>query len=195
MSESGARRLIEPQLWTGEELLWCDQPIAAGPVASAAARKGFFGAMGVAVGVVVFFAFVRGAFMNVDPQTDTTLLIVSGVAAVAVLAFGTISAWSRARRLAHLVAYGVSNRRIIMVQGDDTQWVGGKELESVRVEGSNVVVTRGRTQTEHLWASQGENRAPIQKAETVARELTLAALPNAEQVAGVIQTLLNRSAS
>ncbi len=195
MSESGARRLIEPQLWAGEELVWCDQPLAAGPVASAAARKGFFGAMGVAVGVVVFFAFVRGAFINVDPQTDTILLVVGGVVAAAVLAFGAVSAWSRARRLVHLVAYGVSNRRIIMVQGDDTHWVGAKELENVRVEGSNVVVTRGRTSTEHLWANQGENRAPIQKADTVARELTLAALPNPQQVAGVIQTLLKRSAS
>ena len=143
----------------------------------------------------MFVAFVRGAFMNVDPQTDTKLLVVGGVLAAAVLAFGTISAWSRARRFAHLVAYGVSNRRIIMVQGDNVHWVGARELEDVRMEGPNVVVTRGRTQTEHLWASQGENRAPIQKAETVARELTLAALPNPQQVADVIQTLLNRSAS
>jgi hypothetical protein len=195
VSESGARRLIEPQLWTGEELLWCDQPVAAGPVASAAARKGFYGAAGAAVGTFIFIMFVRGAFREVDPQTSRTLLIVAGAAAGAVLAFGAISAWSRARRLVHLVAYGVSNRRIIMVQGEDVHWVGAKELEDVRVEGPNVVVTRGRTQTEHLWASQGENRPAMEKAEAVARELTLAALPNAEQVAGVIQTLLRRSAS
>jgi hypothetical protein len=33
MSDARARALIEPHLWAGEELLWCDQPIAAGPVA------------------------------------------------------------------------------------------------------------------------------------------------------------------
>ncbi len=195
MSESGARRMIEPHLWSDEELLWCDQPVAAGPVASAAARKGFYGAVGAAVGTFVFVMFVRGAFLDADPQTDRTLLIVAGAAAAAVLAFGTISAWSRARRMVHLVAYGVSNRRIIMVQGEDLHWVGAKELEDVRVEGPNVVVSRGRTATEHLWANQGENRPPVEKADAVARELTLAALPNAQQVAGVIQTLLRRSAS
>jgi len=164
VSESGARRLIEPQLWTGEELLWCDQPVAAGPVASAAARKGFYGAAGAAAGTFIFIMFVRGAFRDVDPQTSRTLLIVAGASAGAVLAFGAISAWSRARRLVHLVAYGVSNRRIIMVQGEDVHWVGAKE-------------------------------PAMEKAEAVARELTLAALPNPEQVAGVIQTLLRRSAS
>ena len=195
MSESGARRMIEQHLWAGEELLWCDQPIAAGPVASAAARRGFYGAGGAAVGTFVFVMVVRGAFRDAYPQTDRTLLMVGGAAAAAVLAFGTISAWSRARRLIHLVAYGVSNRRIIMVQGEDVQWVGAKELEDVRVEGPNVVVSRGRTQTEHLWATQGEGKTAGEKAEVVARELTLAALPNAQQVAGVIQTLLRRSAS
>ncbi len=73
--------------------------------------------------------------------------------------------------------------------------MGAKELEDVRVEGPNVVVSRGRTQTEHLWATQGEGKTAKEKAEVVARELTLAALPNAQQVAGVIQTLLRRSAS
>jgi len=195
VSEDRARRLVEPHLWAGEELQWCDQPVAAGPVAMAAMRKGFYGSVGAAVAVFIFAVYVRGAFRSIDPQSDTVILIASAVIVGLVLAFGALVAWSRARRLVHLVAYGLSNRRIIMVQGDDVQWIGLRELEDVRLEGNNVVVRRGRTATEQLWADQGERGHGTARAEVVAREVTLAALPSPEQVVSLIQTLIRPSAS
>ncbi len=195
MSEAGARRLVEPHLWSGEELLWCEQPVAAGPVAMAALRKGFYGSLGAAVGVFIFLLYARGALRSVDPRTDTVMQIASVVIAGLVLGFGALVAWSRARRLVHLVAYGISNRRIMMVQGEDVQWTGLRELEDVRLEGSNVVVRRGRTATEQLWADQGERGHGTARAEVVAREVTLAAVPSPAQVMGLIQTLIRPSAS
>jgi hypothetical protein len=195
MSEAGARRLIEPHLWAGEELLWCEQPLAAGPVTMAAMRKGFYGSVGAAVGVFIFALYARGAFRAVDPRTDTVMLIASVVIAGLVLAFGALVAWSRARQLVHLVAYGVSNRRIIMVQGEEAQWTSVRELEHVSLDGSDVVVRRGRTATEQLWADQGERGHGIARAEVVAREVTLAAVPSPAQVMSLIQTLIRPSAS
>jgi hypothetical protein len=195
MSEAGARRLIEPHLWSGEEILWCDQPLTAGPVARAAARKGFYGAAGVAVGVFIAGVYVRGAFWEFDPRTDRILLIASAALAGAVLAFGAVSAWARARRLVHLVAYAISNRRIIMAQGEDVSWVSLRELEDVRLEGVNLVVRRRRTDTEQLWVQHGEQRPALAMADVVAREVTLAALPEPPRVLALLQTLQNRTAS
>ena len=194
MSEAGARHLIEPHLWAGEEVLWCDQPLAAGPVAWHAGRKGFYGAVGTAATVLVFALFIRGPFRDLEPATDRKIQIAGFVAAALILAFGAISAWSRARRLAHLVAYAVSNRRIIMVQNDEVQWVGARELESVRLIGSNLVVTRGRTETEQLWAEQVQRRT-VASAELVAREVVLAALPEPQRVLSLVQTLQHPTAS
>lgn len=194
MSEERARPAITPHLWTGEEILWCDQPLAAGPVASAAARKGFYGALGGAAGALIVARYLLDVFRDVDSDTNAKLWLVSLGVGGAVLAFGTISAWSRARRLVHLVAYAVTNRRILMVQGDDVQWVGLRELESVHLSGTSVVLMRGRTETEELWANQ-ENRRSAMKAESVARELTLASLPDPHQVFSLIQTLQQRTAS
>lgn len=194
MSDAGARALITPQLWANEEIVWADQPLAAGPVAAAAARKGFYGAVGVAVSVFVFAQFARGAFNDLDPETSRKILVASVIAAGATLAFGAISSWSRARRLAHLVAYAVTNRRIIMVQGEALEWVSLRELEDVRVSGNSLVFRRGKTQTEHFWASQS-NRGELEPAEAVGREVTLAALPDPQRVLQVIQTLQQRTAS
>ncbi|PYP38805.1 MAG: hypothetical protein DMD48_08620 [Gemmatimonadetes bacterium] len=195
MSEERARPLIQPHLWAGEEVQWCDQPVAAGPVASAAARKGFYGAMGAAAGVFVFSLFARGAFREVDSEAYTILPIAGAVAAALVLAFGAVSAWSRSRRLIHLVAYAITNRRIVMVQGEEVQWVGLRELEDARIDGNDVMVRRGQTETEQLWARQGENRPPVAKADVVAREVVLAALPDPHRVAVLIQTLKRSAAS
>ena len=106
-----------------------------------------------------------------------------------------MSKWSRARVLAHLTAYGVTNRRVLMVRGEEEQWVGLRELERSEVRGQDVVVMRGKTATEHLWQSQGENRGAMAQADIVNRELVLAAVPDPQRVAGIIQTLLHRPAS
>jgi len=195
VSEAGARHVIEPRLWTDEKLTWCDQPLSAGPVAAAAARRGFYASLGAAAGVFGFVVLLRGALREIGVQSDAVVLLGGALAAMAVLGFGTLSAWSRARRNAHLAAYGVSNRRIIMVRGDEEQWVGLRELENVEIRGGDVVVMRGKTATEHLWASQGETRNALEKADVVNRELVLAAVPNPPQVAAIIQTLLRPSAS
>jgi hypothetical protein len=196
MSEAAARALAAPHLWAGEEVLWCGQPVAVGPpVARAAARKGFYGSVATAVGAFIFVSFVRGSLHEADPATDTKLLIGSAVLAALVLAFGSISAWARARRLASIVAYAVTNRRIIMVQGEDPQWVGLRELEDVQLHGSDLVARRGRTDTEELWVNQGERRSELIKAEVVSREVTRAALGEPERVLALVQTLRQLTAS
>ena len=176
-------------------MLWSGQPVSAGPVARAAARKGFYASIATAIGVFIFVTYVRGSFHETDPGTDSKLWIGSLVAAALVLAFGTISAWARARRLASVVAYAVTSRRLIMVQGEDLQWVGLRELEDVQLHGNDIVARRGRTNTEELWVNQGERRGELIKAEVVSREVTLAALPEPQRVLTLVQTLLQRTAS
>jgi hypothetical protein len=195
VSQPGARQLLESHLWADEQLVWCDQPLASGPVAKAAARRGFYASFGVAAGVLGFFVIARRVLIQITGGTDEVVLGVGVLAALAVLGFGALSKWSRARVLAHLTAYGITNRRVIMIRGEEEEWVGLRELERSEVRGEDVVVMRGKTASEHLWASQGENRHVMARADVVNRELVLAAVPNPQHVAGIIQTLLRPSAS
>ncbi len=203
-TEDAARRFIEPHLWDGEEILWCDLPQAPSAVAAASARQGFFGTIVAVSGLSVFFLYLGGSFIkNDDPWPGVFLLVLGGIVVTAVLMARTLTAWLRGRRSAHRMAYGVTNRRVMIVRGEDVDWVGPKQLEDVVLRGNNVVVTRRRSELESLWNPEAPGFADddtpgqglIDQANAAQREMTFAALRDPHRVMALVQTLQHPTAS
>ena len=203
-TEDAARRFIAPHLWDGEEILWCDLPQAPGAVAAAFARQGFFTTMPAVSGLAVFFLYFGiNMIKKDDPWPGIFMLGLGAVIIGVVLSTRTLSAWVRGRHAARGTAYAVTNRRVLIVRGEDVDWAGPKQLEDVVVRGNNVVVTRQRHQLESFWKPDApgsvDDNAPGQvlfdKANAALREMTLAAVRDPLQVMALVQTLQHLTAS
>jgi hypothetical protein len=208
-----------PHLWRDEEILWCDRPLTTGPVAAASARKGFYKTLTALGGLAFLFVYSAVSLLGERDLGALSLpALGAGVLTVgAILAARTAWDWLRARRAALDMAYGVTNRRIIVLQRGEVDWIGPRGLDSVEVRGQNVIITRQRSAIEQLWHpdavpldistdylneddTSGEGievgEAFVDKANVVAyREVTLASVADPRRVADLIQTLKQSAAS
>lgn len=203
-TEDAARRLLAPHLWRGEEVLWCDLPQTSLAVAAVSARQRFFTTVAAVSGLaMVFLYFGIDMIRKDDPAPGVFILTIGGIIVGAVLIGRTVAGWIGGQRAARGMAYGVTNRRVVIVRGEDVDWVGPRQLEDAVVRGASVVVTRQRSELEALWNPEapgfGDDDAPgqglIDKANAAQREMTLAALRNPQHVLGLVQTLQRPTAS
>jgi hypothetical protein len=202
--EESARQLLTPHLWGDEEILWSGRPHTTAAVAAAAARKGFWGTIAAVSGLAVFFLYAAVSFTRKDDLGGGVFFVVLGAVIIgAVLIARTAAAWMRGRHAAAGTAYGVTNRRVMIVRGDELDWIGPRQLEDVAIRGQDVVITRQRSEIESLWDPEApgfDDEHPgqglIEHANAVAhRELTLNALSDPRRVASLIQTLKPPAAS
>ena len=203
-TEDAARRLLAPHLWDREEVLWCDLPQGTNAVAAASARQGFFATVIAVSGLAVVFLYAGTSFIRKDDPSSGVFVLGFGAALISAVLMGrTMMAWLRGQRAARGMAYGVTNRRVLIVHGDELEWVGPKQMEDVVIRGGNVVVTRQRSELESLWNPEApgfvDENTPgqglIEKANTAQREMTLAALRYPQHVLALVQTLQHRTAS
>ncbi|HEY6090933.1 MAG TPA: hypothetical protein VIV83_03000 [Gemmatimonadales bacterium] len=204
VTEASARALIQPQLWDGEELLWCDLPRAASAVAAASARQGFLQTVGAVSGLTIVFAVLGLDFLdNRDASLGIVLLVLGALVVGGALTARTLLAWVQGQRAARRMAYGITNRRVLVVRSDHVDWVGPRGLEDVVMRGDDVIVTRQRSEIESLWNPEapgfGDDDAPgqglIEKANAAQREITLASLHDPQRVLHLVQTLKYSAAS
>jgi hypothetical protein len=204
-SEDTARRLLTPHLWDGEQLLWCDLPQTGSAVAAASARKGFYATVAAVSSLAIFFVYFSFSMFDNRDRVGSILMLAAGAVVIgSIIAFRTVAAWVRGRFGVRGLAYGVSNRRILVVHGTDLDWVGPRQLEEVVVRGHDVVVTRRLTDIESLWTPQTSRLADddtpggylLERADVAAhRELTLVALRDPLHVMDLVQTLQHPTAS
>ena len=154
-NEDTARRLLTPHLWDGEQLLWCDLPQTGSAVAAASARKGFYTTVAAVSSLAIFFVYFSFSMFDNRDRVGSILMLAAGAVVIgSIIAFRTVAAWVRGRFGVRGLAYGVTNRRILVVHGTDLDWVGPRQLEEVVVRGHDVVVTRRLTDIESLWTPQ-----------------------------------------
>ena len=194
---SAAQDQLQRHLWRDEEVLWQGQPLAAGPVAAHAARHGFWEAVGTAIGAAVLGIVV---LVKVSAEFSAALLeagaIVGAVGLVGYVAWMAFGAWQRGRRLAGATVYAVTNRRVMVLYGDDEHWVGAREIAGLRVQGGDIVVQRSLTDAEHRWrASASLEEEVADHVEVARREVVLAAVPDFQRVVALLQTLQRPTAS
>lgn len=204
-TEDTARRLLTPHLWDGEQLLWCDVPQTGSAVAAASARKGFYTTLAAVSSLAIFFFYFSFSMFDNRNRVESFFMLGAGAVVIgSILAFRTVAAWLRGRFGVRGLAYGVTNRRILVVRGTDLDWVGPRQLEDVAVRGHDLVVTRRLTDIESLWTPQTSRLADddsaggylLERAEVAAhRELTLAALRDPLRVMALVQTLQHPTAS
>lgn len=199
-TEEAARRLITPHLWDGEEILWCDLPQAKGGVALASARRSFYMTLGGLSSIAIIYLVIES---NVTENSGERLgLLITGAVLTGVaLVVGTLSAWVRGALAARSMAYAVTNRRVLIVRGNDVEWVGGRGLDDVAIRGNDVVLMPRRSELEELWnpqrpvPDQGLGRELVERANDARRELTLAAVRDPQHVLALVQTLQHPTAS
>ena len=192
-----AERLLQSHLWNDEQVLWQGQPIAAAPVAATAAREGFWRGLGTAIGLAVAGIVI---LIKLSPDFGTGFLkygaIVGAIGLGGYVVWSAVYAGLRGRRLAGSTVYAITNRRVVMVQGEEERWVGIREIADVRTRGSDVVVERKLTDAELRWRASSANLED-QLADTIAvgREVVIAGVPEPARVVALLQTLQHPAAS
>ena len=197
--------MIAPHLWDTEEILWCDVPETAAAVAVASARQGLFKAIAAISTLAIVFLYLGIDWLGKDDAIapGAFILVLGGIIVGTTLLGRTAVAWLRGRLAARRMAYGVTNRRVLIVQGDLLDWVGPRTIEDVVLRGDNVVVTRSQSELEALWSPEApgfsDDDAPgqgfIDKVNQAHREMTLAAIRDPQHVLALVQTLQQRTAS
>jgi hypothetical protein len=191
------QELLDQHLWRDEEVLWYGQPTAVGPVALNAARHAFRNGLATAVGSAVVGVI---ALAKVSLEFGIGLfelsLIAGAVGFVVFVGASAIRAWSRARILAGRTVYAVTNRRVLVVQGDDEHWVGKREIAGVAIRGGDIRVTRQLTGVELRQAADSDlDERLADRIQIGTRELVLAAVPEPQRVMDLLQTPQRPSAS
>jgi hypothetical protein len=194
---AAAQRLLETHLWRDEQVLWEGQPLAAGPVAAHAARHGFFRALGTAIGMTVVGTVV---LVKLSYEFGSGLLkwgaIIGAPGLAAFVGWRAMRDWRRGRGLAATTVYAVTNRRVLVVQGDDEHWVGVREIAGVHLRDGDIIVRRSLTDAEHRWrASANLEDEVADSLEVGTREVVLAAVPEPARLAQLLQTLQHPTAS
>lgn len=185
-----AQEVLDRHLWRDEEVLWTGQPIAVGPVAIHAARHAFRNGLATAVGSAVVGVIVLAKFSLEFGIGLFELALIAGAGGLVVfVAWSALHAWVRGRALAGSTVYAVTNRRVLVVQGDDEHWVGRREIASVTIRGSDIRVTRDLTGAERRRAADSDlDERLADRIEIGTRELVLAAVPEPQQVLSLLQT-------
>jgi hypothetical protein len=155
-------------------------------------------------GVALFFLYFGiNMIQKDDPGPGIFMLLLGGGVVAAALIGRTVTAWIRGQHAARRMAYGVTNRRVLIVRGEEVDWVGPRQLEDVVLRGGNVVVTRRQSNIEGLWNAEApsfvDENTPgqglIDVANSARREMTLAGLRDPVHVMNLIQTLTHPLAS
>jgi hypothetical protein len=192
-----AQELLRGRLWRDEEVVWSGQPLASGPVARHAARRAFFNGLAAVVGGSFVGIFMIAKFTaTFGAATFEMALAVALVAVTGFVGLKALGSWWRGRELAARTVYAVTNRRALMLQGDDELWIGRREIASVTIRGGDIVIRRRRTDVEQRLASEGElDERLADRIEIGTREIVLAAVPEPQRVLDLLQTLQHPSAS
>ena len=175
MSDLGAaaETIVASHLWAGERVLWCERPASGGAVAVAGARRGAYQALGAAAGIV-FVTFRLFDALKREPGAQKVVMVLGGVGLAGAVAWGALRSSVRARRQISATAYAVTSRRVILVRGEDVEWIGDRDLDSCTIRGRDLVIHRGRKDME---------------------DVTLAGLRDPAPVVAAIQTLRSQAAS
>jgi len=136
MVGNGPENLVQPQLWPEERLVWCERPTSLGAVlaqlsyaykrANAAvelfsAPLSLFVGLGWLVGITPVLIFVLWFPLGLG----LAAVIVALVAAMATGLYG----WHRARG----TCYAITDRRVVVVRGADSDWTLHEAWDRVRV--------------------------------------------------------------
>lgn len=182
------QELLKQHLWRDEEVLWSGQPTAAGPVAIHAARHAFRNGLATAVGSALVGVILLAKLTANLGLFELGLIAGAGGGAVFV-AWSAIHAWWRGRTLAGRIVYAVTNRRVLVVLGDEEHWVGKREIAGVKLRGSDITVTRALTGAEQRQAVGGDlDERLADRIQIGTRELVLAAVPEPQRVMAYLQT-------
>ena len=175
MSDLGAaaETIVKSHLWAGEHVLWCERPASAGAVAVASARRGAYEAFGAAGGLA-FVTYVLFDALEREPGAQKVVMVLGGVGLAAAVAWGALRSSVHARRTISATAYAVTSRRVLLVRGDDVEWIGDRDLDSCTIRGRDLVIHRGRKDME---------------------DVTLAGLHDPAPAIAAIQTLRSQAAS
>lgn len=194
---AAAHQLLTAHLWRDEEVLWSGQPLDAKPVAVHAARRAFLNGLGAAIGSTFIGVYVIAKLgMEFGVGMFELALVAAVLGTVGFAAWTAIRAWWGGRRLAGRTVYAVTNRRVLVVQGDEELWIGRREIADVAIRGSDITVRRHLTDAERRQSRDGalEDRL-ADRIEIGTREVVLAATPEPRQVLDLLQTLQHPSAS
>jgi len=188
---------LDQHLWRDEEVVWYGQPTAVGPVAIHAARHAFRNGLATAVGSAVVGVI---ALAKVSLEFGIGLFelsLIAGAAGFVLFVGGSaMRAWSRARVLAGRTVYAVTNRRVLVVQGDDEHWVGKREIAGVSIRGGDIIVRRALTGVEVRQAADSDlDERLADRIGIGTREVVLAAVPEPLRVMALLQTPQPPSAS
>jgi hypothetical protein len=170
---AAAETIIASHLWAGERVLWCERPASGGAVAVAGARRGAYQALGAAAGIV-FVTFRLFDALKREPGAQKVVMVLGGVGLAGAVAWGALRSSVQARRQISATAYAVTSRRVILVRGEDVEWIGDRDLDSCTIRGRDLVIHRGRKDME---------------------DVTLAGLRDPAPVVAAIQTLRSQAAS
>jgi hypothetical protein len=189
------QELLNQHLWRDEEVLWSGQPTAVGPVAIHAARHAFRNGLATAVGSAAVGVILLAKVTRTVGLFELGLIAGAGGGAVFV-AWNAVHGWLRGRRLAGRTVYAVTNRRVLVVLGDEEHWVGKREIAGVKLRGSDITVTRALTGAEQRQAVGGDlDQRLADRIQIGTRELVLAAVLEPQRVMAFLQTPQPPSAS
>ncbi len=132
MVRNDPEHLVQPQLWSGERLLWWERPTAVGAVVAqlsyaykrADAAVDFFSAP---------LSLLAGASIVGVPLVVALLIFPFGLAVVVAALVGALAAgvygWLRARA----TWYAITDRRVMVVRGSDADWTLHEAWDDARV--------------------------------------------------------------
>jgi hypothetical protein len=194
---AAAQELLTSHLWRDEEVLWSGQPLDAKPVAAHAARRAFFNGLGAAIGSTFVGVYVIAKFtLSYGIGVFELALAAAVLGTVGFAGWTAVRAWGVGRRLAGRTVYAVTNRRVLVVQGDEELWIGRREIADVAIRGNDISVKRHLTDAERRQSRDSAlDEKLADRIEIGTREVVLAATPEPRQVLDLLQTLPHPSAS
>jgi hypothetical protein len=194
---AASQQLLSEHLWRDEEVLWSGRPIAAGPVATQAARRAFFNGLGAAIGsATIGFLVIGKLTLRFGVGVFELAVIAGAIGALVFVGWTATRVWWGGGALAARTVYAVTNRRVLMVQGNDEFWVGRREIADVAIRGGDIRIRRQLTDVERRQsADSGLEDRLADRIEIGTREIVLAAVPDPRRVLELLQTLKHPSAS
>ena len=194
---AAAQESLTAHLWRDEEVLWSGQPLDAKPVAVHAARRAFFNGLGAAIGSTFLGVYLIAKFtLRYGVGVFELALVAAVLGTVGFAGWTAMRAWWGGRRLAARTVYAVTNRRVLVVQGDEERWISRREIAAVAIRGSDITVKRHLTDAERRQArDSGLDERLADRIEIGTREVVLAATPEPKRVLELLQTLQHPSAS
>jgi hypothetical protein len=179
------RSVLEP----GERMIWCGRPDVEVVMATAPRRSGSFVFI-IVLAMGAGFAVFQAREFGIEPadlldliraRVPSFLYILGGMVLLPIaLRVFKLDRWSRYRQHFENLTYGVTDRRVLIIEKDSVLAFAGDELDRPRVEeraGGYGDVIFGRM-PESSDNSSG-NKDPVARAR---RSVGFKALPNAEEV-------------